>query len=195
MHDSQPQNQPRTAKISVSSHDGVRSVIKRYLFVMWEFVKCAVVFLCVYVVVNWWRAPTMPDAPQLAYQDASGQLISLTDQSHHRAVLVYFWATWCHVCRYTSPNVQAVHELGHPVLSVAVSSGTDSEIVNYMQSHDYRFATMNDDSGAQFAQWQGQVTPSFVIVKDGRAVQSFTGVAPLWSLRARLWWADLSPMR
>lgn len=162
-------------------------LIKKQLF---SLLKYLVIFTVVYIAVNLWRAPTLPQTPQLGYHQ-QGQPIDVIGQSHQAPILVYFWGSWCGVCSATSPNVQALHASGYPVLTVAVSSGNDQELGAYMSQHQYSFATINDHDGQIFRAWQGKVTPSFVILSNGKAVQSFTGVAPLWSLKFRLWWANV----
>lgn len=152
--------------------------------------KHLLVIIIIYVATNLWRSPTIPDAPELYYLK-NGQAIDLITLSHQTPVLVYFWGTWCSVCHLTSPNVQTLHDDKETVLTVAVSSGRDEDLMGYMHSHSYHFYTINDQDGVQFARWGGQVTPSFVIIKNGKVNQSFTGVSPLWLLRLRLWWAKL----
>lgn len=156
-----------------------------------QIAKYLVVFIIIYLVINLWRSPTMPDGVDLTYQNSHGQLTNIANASHDKPILIYFWGTWCGVCRLTSPNVQALHADGYEVLTVAVSSGNDDELLSYMSEHGYDFTTINDTDGATFQAWQGQVTPSFVIVSDGKMVQSFTGVAPLWLLKLRLLMATI----
>lgn len=157
-----------------------------------EIAKYLVIFIVIYIAINLWRSPTMPDnGVNLSYQNSQGQITNIATASHDKPILVYFWGTWCHVCRTTSPNVQALHADGYEVLTVAVSSGNDDELLSYMSEHGYDFTTINDTDGAIFGAWQGQVTPSFVIVSDGKMVQSFTGVAPLWLLKLRLLMAKI----
>lgn len=134
----------------------------------------------------------MPDVIDLSYQNSQGQVVDVVKTSHDKPILIYFWGSWCGVCRITSPNIQALHADGHDVLTVAVSSGDDGELLSYMSQHGYDFTTINDTDGTIFRQWQGQVTPSFVIIHRGKMTQSFTGVAPLWSLKLRLWLTHLS---
>lgn len=153
--------------------------------------KYLTLFILIYAVVNFWRAPTLPLAPQLSYHTQQGQMIDVVSSSHQAPILVYFWGSWCGVCRSTSPNVQALHDDGYHVVTVAVSSGSDQELGAYMNQHQYSFTTINDTHSQIFSTWQGKVTPSFVILSDGKAVQSFTGLAPLWSLKLRLWWANV----
>lgn len=150
-----------------------------------------VMFVVIYTAVNLWRSPVMPDSPKLVYQNSTGQVVDVVSQSYDTPVLIYFWGSWCGVCRTTSPKVQALHADGRDVLSVAVSSGDDNELLAYMNKHGYDFYTINDQHGTVFGDWGGQVTPSFVILDNGKVAQSFTGIAPLWLLKLRLWWAGM----
>lgn len=148
-------------------------------------------FVVIYTAINLWRSPVMPDSPKLVYQNNTGQVVDVVAQSYDTPVLIYFWGSWCGICRTTSPNVQALHADGRDVLSVAVSSGDDNELLTYMNKHSYDFYTINDQHGVVFSEWGGQVTPSFVILDDGKVAQSFTGIAPLWLLKLRMWWAGV----
>ncbi|WP_255478184.1 thioredoxin domain-containing protein, partial [Serratia sp. ME43] len=38
--------------------------------------------------------------------------------SHERPLLVYFWASWCGVCRFTTPDVARLQAAGGNVLTV-----------------------------------------------------------------------------
>ncbi|MDO4896391.1 MAG: protein disulfide oxidoreductase [Moraxella sp.] len=149
-----------------------------------------VLFVVIYLGINFWRSPTAPAHITLSYIDTHGSTTDVATLSHERPVLVYFWGSWCGICQLTSPNVQALHAQNHPVISVAVSSGDDDELLGYLNQHNYHFTTINDSDGVLFRAWGGQVTPSFVIVRDGKVHQSFTGVSPLWLLRLRLWLAQ-----
>ncbi|USZ14243.1 protein disulfide oxidoreductase [Moraxella sp. FZFQ2102] len=151
----------------------------------------ALIFTIIYTVVNYWRAPTSVPLSQVSTLETSTTLgisPAVLQQSHQTPVLVYFWATWCGVCSITSGNVQAISQT-HPVQTIAIQSGTADEVHQFMKNHGYDFAVVHDMDGRIFDAWQGQVTPSFVIIKDGQVVQRFTGIAPLWSLKVRLWWA------
>lgn len=154
-----------------------------------SLIKYLALFIVIYVVINLWRSPDMPNSPKLIYQNNHGHIVDVMALSHDEPVLLYFWGSWCGVCRTTSPNVQALHTQGYKVLTVAVSSGSNLELSTYMRRHGYDFYTINDEEGQMFGAWQGQVTPSFVVLTEGKMTQSFTGVAPLWLLKLRLWWA------
>ena len=53
------------------------------------------------------------------------------------------------------------------------------------------FPTHNDESGALATKWQVGVTPTFLVIKDGKLVSSTTGWSSKWGLQLRLWWASL----
>lgn len=152
-----------------------------------SFFSYLVMFVVIYSLINWWRKPVMPSAPTLQFHSIQAHRIDLNRLSEQQPVLIYFWGTWCSVCRQTSPSVQKLASShNYPIVSVAVSSGDNQDIAQYMHQKGLDFITINDDNGAIFRQWQGQVTPSYVILKNGQAVQSFTGIQPSWLLNLRL---------
>lgn len=148
----------------------------------------ALMFIVIYTAINWWRQPVMPASPQLQLVDSQGQSVDLAALSHEQPTLVYFWGTWCSVCKVTSPTINklAIAD-NYPVVTIAVQSGTDQELHRYLDENNYGFITINDQQGDIFHDWQGQVTPSYVVLKDGEMTQGLTGIQPLWSLKVRLW--------
>ncbi|MGO2225674.1 MAG: protein disulfide oxidoreductase [Psychrobacter celer] len=145
-------------------------------------------FAVIYTAVNWWRQPVMPANPQLQLTDYQGQTLDLAAMSHKQPTLVYFWGTWCPICTYTSPTIDKLAASdSYPVVTVAIKSGSNQRLAEYMQQNNFDFTTINDEDGAIFADWQGQVTPSYVILKEGEMAQGLTGIQPLWSLKLRLW--------
>ena len=145
-------------------------------------------FAVIYTAVNWWRQPVMPANPQLQLTDYQGKMVDLDALSHEQPTLVYFWGTWCSVCSFTSPTINKLAATNnYSVVTIAVQSGSDQDLQSYLNEKDYSFTTVNDQEGLIFDDWQGQVTPSYVILKDGEMTQGLTGIQPLWSLKLRLW--------
>ena len=158
----------------------------------WSFFKnvllYGVIFLIIYTAVNWWRQPIMPANPQLQLTDYQGQAVDLAALSQDKPTLIYFWGTWCPVCSVTSPTINKLAVADdYPIVTVAIQSGSNQELQRYLTEHDYSFVTVNDEEGEIFDDWQGQVTPSYVILKEGEMTQGLTGIQPLWSLKLRLW--------
>lgn len=162
----------------------------------WSWLKTLVlygiVFLVIYTAVNWWRQPVMPANPELQMTDYQGHTVDLAALSQDKPTLIYFWGTWCPICTTTSPSVNRLAAAGdYPVVTVAVQSGSNQQLTEYLTEHNYNFTTINDQQGQIFDDWQGQVTPSYVILKNGEMTQGLTGIQPLWSLKLRLWLSSM----
>lgn len=147
------------------------------------------IFFVIVTAFTLYRQPVMPDNPTWQMTNLGGQVLDIEQMSKERAVLVYFWGSWCHICKTTSPKVDELSKYSQ-VVTIAVSSGDDGVLGQYLKQKNYQFNTINDNDGQIFHAWQGQVTPSYVIVKDGKVVQGFVGIQPLWLLRARMAWAN-----
>lgn len=161
---------------------------QKLLSVLKTVLLYGMVFLAVYIAINWWRQPVMPASPQLQLTDYQGQPVDLVAMSADEPTLVYFWGTWCPICSVTSPTIDKLAASNnYPVVTIAIKSGSNQELHSYLDEHNYSFTTVNDQAGNIFAEWQGQVTPSYVILKDSKMTQGLTGIQPLWSLKLRLW--------
>jgi thiol-disulfide isomerase/thioredoxin len=107
------------------------------------------------------------------------------------AKLVYFFGTWCPICRFTSPAVDAISQ-DYPSLAIALSSGTDQQLKGFMAQEDYQFEVINDDNGELSKAWGVQAVPAFYILDSQNNIVFVTsGASSQWGLRLRLWWASL----
>lgn len=138
------------------------------------------------------RNPELPDNfSELTLQTLDGQSRSLAELSEEKPVLLYVWATWCGVCRYTTPAVETLAQEGANVLSVALRSGDDRQLAQWMGKKGLTMPVVNDRRGELSRRWQISVTPTLVVVSRGRAVSVTTGWTSYWGMRARLWWGEL----
>ncbi|WP_421201755.1 protein disulfide oxidoreductase [Aeromonas enteropelogenes] len=148
--------------------------------------------LVISTLLDLWRSPTLPEGAMSApitLQD--GTTTDLATLSRGKPLLVYYWASWCGVCRFTTPTVETLWQEGQNVLTLALRSGSDAQLREGMAKKGLTFPTHNDESGALAARWQVGVTPTFLIVKDGELVSSTTGWSSGLGLTLRLWWASL----
>ena len=93
---------------------------------------------------------------------------SLPQLDQAKPTIIYFWGSWCGYCRYTSPTINSLSEEGYPVVSVALRSGTNKDVEDYLQTHHYQFTTVNDPQGKIAEQWQVNVTPTIIILNKGK---------------------------
>ncbi|MGF6147383.1 Thiol-disulfide oxidoreductase resA [Kingella potus] len=158
------------------------------------FKQSAQILLLVAVIsiaTDWLRRPTVPaDAAAMAVPTSGGQTATLAQISSKQTAVLYFWGSWCGICKYTSPAVQRLHAEGTPVVGVALKSGSEAEVRAYMRRQGLDFALANDPQGDTAQQWGIKVTPTIVLVKNGRIVHSTTGIAGYLGLAARIRLAD-----
>lgn len=167
-------------------------MLKKYLAYSKSFLISATIFFIFYTLIGWWRAPTFTPESQQHFLSLAGESIDLAQLSSDKPVLLYFWGSWCPVCWHSSPAVNALSQEQHyPVLTIAVASGDDATLMEYLQQEQLTFSTINDNNSAIFRSWRAIVTPSYAIFKQGKVRQSFSGLQPKWLLKLRLWLVDL----
>ncbi|OAM27163.1 MULTISPECIES: protein disulfide oxidoreductase [Eikenella] len=140
-------------------------------------------FLIISLLMDWYRAPAVPpQAAALPLHTLQGRHTTLAEAGGSQTAVLYFWGSWCGVCRLSSPAVDKLSRRGVPVVGVALQSGSDADVRSYLKQFD----TVNDPHGQWAQQWQVRVTPTIVLVKNGRVRHSTTGAASYWGLRARI---------
>lgn len=107
-------------------------------------------------------------------------------------VLVHFWATWCPVCRAEQDSINAISD-DHPnTITVAMQSGSDEKVSQYLVAEGLHFPVLNDADGRISAAWGVNAVPaSFIISPDGKISFVEVGFTTGVGLRLRLWLARL----
>ncbi|MCT4712230.1 protein disulfide oxidoreductase [Enterobacteriaceae bacterium H11S18] len=147
----------------------------------------------VLLVMDWWRAPQLPSAfDSTPLHTLDGNTLSLAAMSQERPLLIYFWASWCGVCRFTTPDVARLTAEGENVATVALRSGDKQKVASWLARKQVSFPVINDADGRLSQNWQIGVTPTFVVLYKGEIVSSTTGWTSYWGMKTRLWWARLS---
>lgn len=124
--------------------------------------------------------------PPMAGDLLAGPRVDVDELVRGGPVLVYFWATWCGYCRIVSPMVDDL-AASHQVLTVALQSGADTELEQYLADKGWSFPTLNDPSGALSNAWGVRVTPTIVILNSAGEVAWVTsGTTSKWGLQLRL---------
>lgn len=127
-------------------------------------------------------------APVLAATLSDGRAFDLT-QLRGAPALVYFWGTWCPVCRAGQGTVDAL-AADVPLLTVAMQSGTPGEVNVYLAEHGLRWATVADEYGAIARQWGVTGVPAVFVIDGSGDIRFVTrGYTTGWGLRLRLWLA------
>lgn len=156
-----------------------------------EIAAFLAIALVVSLVVDYLRRPALPETfISQPLQTIDGQTVDLAAMSQQRPLLIYVWATWCGICRMTTPSVISLAADGGNVVTVAMRSGDDASLASWMERKRMTLPTVNDPGGGLARQWGVQVTPTLVIVSKGRVASVTSGWTSGWGIRLRLWLAS-----
>ncbi|MCK3657977.1 thioredoxin [Pasteurellaceae bacterium Pebbles2] len=156
-----------------------------------NLLSLALTFLVMSTILDYWRKPNMPEhALNVAMQDLDQQHFFLEQISQDEPVLLYFWGTWCGYCRYTSPAINDLAQEGVKVVSVALRSGDEQKVRSYLRENQYQFTTVNDPNGEISRQWDISVTPTIILLKNGKMQSATTGLTSYWGIKVRLFLAE-----
>ncbi len=144
-----------------------------------------------FAAIHWWQTKPLATGPAPALQSRllDGRPVALADY-RGKPVMVHFWATWCPVCKAEQGAIQSLAE-DFPVLGVAMESGSETKVRQFMVEQEIAFPTVNDPKGVIAGDWGVKAVPASFIV-DAHGVIRFTevGFSTEPGLRARLWAAE-----
>jgi thiol-disulfide isomerase/thioredoxin len=108
-----------------------------------------------------------------------------------KPILIHFWATWCPTCKLEASNIQIMSKK-YDVLTIAVNSGTNKEIQDYMKKRGLNFSFINDKAGYFAKKFHISAYPTtFIYNKDKKLMFSEVGYTSTIGLYLRMWWASL----
>ncbi|MDX1346287.1 MAG: protein disulfide oxidoreductase [Sedimenticolaceae bacterium] len=159
---------------------------------IWRYLLEALVIIALIFAINSWRTrdAVSGPAPELSGTMLNGESYQLPAKPGE-PLLVYFWASWCPVCKLQDGNIATLSE-EFPVITVAMSSGTDEEIREYLEQEGLELAVINDDTGEISNRWGVKGVPTtFVIDGDGEVRFVEVGYTTTPGLWVRRWLAEV----
>jgi thiol-disulfide isomerase/thioredoxin len=124
-------------------------------------------------IISWVKKPEL-DSTRLP----SGTVMLLDGGSYTfkkgKPVVLHFWATWCRVCQMEVSNIETLSK-EYDVLTVAVNSGDDKEVSDYMKTHGLHFKVLNDVDGNWTKRFRVEAFPT-TFIYDSKGELRFTEV-------------------
>ncbi|WP_371868583.1 redoxin domain-containing protein [Malaciobacter pacificus] len=106
-----------------------------------------------------------------------------------KPTLVYFWATWCPVCKFQSPNIESLSK-DYQVITIASQSGSKEKIEEYLKENKFTFNVIDDIYNDFAYRFNIKTYPTTLIYdKNGNLKFSDVGYTSSFSLKLKLWWA------
>ena len=129
-------------------------------------------------------------APNIHHVMLDGKNFELY-QNKNRPILVHFWASWCPVCKLEQSNIENIAK-DYPVITIAMQSGDNEELSQFMRQEKLSFKVINDERGILSQSYNIRGVPvSFIVNKDNKIEFVEVGYTTEIGLRLRLWWAGL----
>ena len=109
---------------------------------------------------------------------------------NNKPVLIHFWATWCPICKVEAPNIQTLSK-DYEVITIAVGSGDDDTIKEYLKENSLDFKVINDYDSQLAEKFNITVYPTTLIYDHKRNLQfSEVGYTSTIGLYLRMWWVN-----
>ena len=163
-------------------------LLKKKYRVWLELIIIVLVFFAIRLWVQ--RDVVKGVAPEINAITLQGKSFDLYQQKK-RPILLHFWASWCPVCKLEQSSINNLAK-DYPVITVAMQSGNDAELNQYMKDEKLVFNVINDESGQLSRKYRIKGVPvSFVISENNRIKFVEAGYTTELGLRLRLWWASL----
>lgn len=159
--------------------------VKKYIL---EFIKYSVILIIVLNIVSFYKSQDLNKEkfPYEAFELIDGSTYTL---DKNRPLLVYFWATWCPICKFQSPNIEDLSKQ-YQVITFASQSGKKEEIQKYLKENNLTFKVV-DDSYNDFAyRFNIKAYPTTLIYDRNKNLKfSDVGYTSSFSLKLKMWWS------
>ncbi|BBL74790.1 protein disulfide oxidoreductase [Methylomagnum ishizawai] len=108
-----------------------------------------------------------------------------------KPAVLYFWASWCPVCRGMQGGIQELAQ-DMPLLGIAMQSGDAAEVAQYMKQMGFDIPVVIDASGDIGKAFGLRGVPAvFVLGADGNIRYASAGYTTALGVRLRYWLAGL----
>lgn len=148
--------------------------------------------IIIYTALKAWQLRDVAEgeAPQIMGVTLEDQPFSLQEM-RGEPVLIYFWATWCPICKTTESSVESIAN-DYQVITIAAWSGDEGEVNAYRREKSLTASTLVDEWGAIAKQYGIKGVPAFFIIDaDGNIQFVEKGYTSELGLRLRLWYSKL----
>jgi peroxiredoxin len=119
-------------------------------------------------------------APAFTLMTPEGETHALADYQNN-PVLVFFWASWCSVCKSAMPGLEAVYQdfapQGFRILAVnTTNQDTLTAAEAYFQSQGYSFTMLLDRDGTAANLYRMRAVPTSVLIDtEGKVTDVIIG--------------------
>jgi thiol-disulfide isomerase/thioredoxin len=114
-------------------------------------------------------------APDFALTDLSGAPVSLKEL-RGKAVLLYFWASWCATCRVEMPKLEQIAQANRDrgLVLLGINDEDPDIAADYLKTNGHTIRSLVDRWKDVYKRYQVEGIPTMILIaKDGRIVSSY----------------------
>lgn len=148
------------------------------------FIGVVIIFILSNI-ISYVRKPELDSSqlPIATMQLVNGDTYRL---KHGKPIILHFWATWCPTCKMEAENIERVSKK-YEVLTIAVNSGSDEKIKQYLKGKGLSFRVLNDKEGSWAQQFKVEAFPTtFIYDAEGELKFTEVGYTTTAGLLARM---------
>jgi len=150
-----------------------------------EIVIWAIVIFILSNIISYLRKPD-PSSTQLP-----STTVQLLDGSSYtmqkgKPFVIHFWATWCPTCKLEAENIEHLSKK-YNVLTIAVDSGDNEKVKDYLDQRGLTFRVLNDQKGIWAQKFNVEAFPTtFIYNSEGELKFTEVGYTTTAGLLARM---------
>lgn len=119
-------------------------------------------FLAAGIIINSFR---QPEVPGNVLQNLQHPIIGAQEDyslPKSKPLIVHFWGIWCPVCKTEIANINSLAK-DYEVITVAVNSGSDKDIKDFLDKQNLKLRVINDQNGEIASSFDIGVYPTTLI--------------------------------
>ncbi|WP_321470690.1 redoxin domain-containing protein [Halarcobacter sp.] len=159
--------------------------IKKYIK---EIVKYSIFIIIALNIVSYYKSQDLnkENLPYDAFKLIDDKSYTLDKE---KPTLVYFWATWCPICKLQSPTIDELSK-NYQVITIASQSGTKEQIQKYLKENNLNFKVVDDTYNDFAYRFNVKAYPTTLIYDKNKNLK-FTdvGYTSSFNLKLKLWWS------
>ncbi len=153
-----------------------------------EVAVIAIIVITITNLVSFLRKPDIKNRnlPNFKLTTIDKKIISL-EEYRGKPLLIHFWATWCMACKLEASNIEKVSK-NWQVLTVAVDSGSNYELKEFLKNRGLTYDVINDKDGKLAKSFSISIFPTTFIYDKNLEISFIdVGYTSTLSLKIKMW--------
>lgn len=160
--------------------------------ISYEIISTAILILVVSNIVSCIRQPELDSNILPRIQAEFINNVRFDSSEIKKPTIIHFWALWCPTCKLEASNIERLSKDVN-VITIAVNSGSDNKIQEFMIKNNLTFKVINDSESKLAKRFKVEMFPTtFIYDKNQELKFTEVGYTSTAGLKARMLWINKS---